>query len=192
MSYAPLLDARVWQLLLKVDRELAAEARAEGCACGGRLHSARYRRKPRRGLPAELRGEYGWRESLCCEREGCRKRTTPCSVRFLGRRVYLGAVVVVVSAMTGGVTERRAAAMRELIGVSARTLQRWRSWWLGTVPRTVFWKGARARLVPLVDEARLPVSLLERFADDAPGDDLIACLRFLAPITTRGGCEVAA
>ena len=46
MSHTPLIYARVWQLLLTIDRELAAEARETGCACGGRLHSARYRRKP--------------------------------------------------------------------------------------------------------------------------------------------------
>lgn len=119
MSHTVLVDARVWKLLLDADRELAVEARTRGCSCGGRLHSARYPRKPRRGVPLELREEYRWRESLCCEREGCRRRTTPESLRFLGRCVYLGALVVLVSAMTGGVTERRAAAMRALVGVTA-------------------------------------------------------------------------
>jgi hypothetical protein len=185
MSHAALVDARVWLLLREADHELAAEARAGGCPwCGGRLHSARYRRKPRRGLPPELREAYGWRESLCCEREGCRRRTTPPSLRFLGRRVYLGALVVLVSAMTGGVTARRAAAMEALIGVNVRTLQRWRAWWLRTMPQTVFWKGARAWLMPPVDEGRLPASLLERFSDTG-GVGLVACLRFLAPITTK-------
>ncbi|NLS97786.1 MAG: hypothetical protein GXX96_37065 [Planctomycetaceae bacterium] len=36
------------------------------------------------------------------DRDGCRKRTTPLSVRFLGRKVYLGAVVVLVAAMRQG------------------------------------------------------------------------------------------
>lgn len=190
MLHAVLADARVWELLLEADRELAAEARARGCACGGRLHSARYRRKPRRGLPGELRAAYGWRESLCCSR--CRKRTTPPSVRFLGRRVYLAAVVVLVSAMTGGVTERRAAAMRELMGVSIRTLQRWRAWWLKTLPQTVFWKGARG-WVPGVDEGGLPTSLLACFAGRAEGVGwgVVRCLRFLCPVTTREGSQVA-
>jgi hypothetical protein len=191
MSHVALVDTRVWLLLLSADRELAAEARAKGCPCGGALHSARYRRKPRRGLPVELRGEYGWRESLCCAREGCRRRTTPPSLRFLGRRVYLAALVVLVSAMTGGVTAKRAAAMRSLVGVSIRTLQRWRAWWLRTLPRTAFWKGARAQLVPPVDEGRLPASLLERFSDEHT-DGLMASLRFLAPLTTRGSCVMVA
>lgn len=191
MSHAPLVDARVWRLLLEVDRDLAAEARAKGCACGGKLHSARYRRKPRRGLAPEFREEYGWRESLCCACEGCRRRTTPPSVRFLGQRVYLGALVVLVSAMTGGVTERRAAAMRALVGVSARTLQRWRAWWLLTFPEKVFWKEAKGRMAPPVDEARLPASLLERFQGEGAGEGLVACLRFLAPITTSKGYAMA-
>lgn len=191
MSHEALIDARVWELLLVADRDLAVEARAGGCACGGRLHSARYRRKPRGGLPGELRQEYRWRESLCCAREGCRRRTTPPSLRFLGRRVYLAGVVVLVSAMTGGVTARRAARMRALVGVSLRTLQRWRAWWLQTFPKMAFWRGARAQLAPPVDEGRLPASLRERFAEPR-ADGLVAFLRFLAPITVRGGCTMAA
>jgi hypothetical protein len=105
--------------------------------------------------------------------------------------VYLGAVVVLVSAMTGGVTEKRAKAMEELAGVSIRTLQRWRAWWLRTFPRTAFWKGARGQMAVPVDERRLPASLLERFAGDRV-EGLPDCLRFLAPLTTRGGCTMAA
>lgn len=190
MSRTSLLDARVWRLLVLADRDLAAEARAARCPCGGALHSARYRRKPRGGPPAELSEAYTWRESLCCARDGCRRRTTPPSLRFLGRRVYLGAVVLLVSAMTSGVTVKRAAAMREVVGVSIRTLQRWRAWWLETFPRTAFWTGARARFAPAVDERRLPASLVERFTVTR-GDDVETCLRFLAPITTSGGCGMA-
>jgi hypothetical protein len=190
MSHTALIDARVLRLLLLADRELAAEARAVGCICGGTLHSARYRRKPRGGLPPELRPEYCRRESLCCAREGCRKRTTPPSLRFLGRRVYLAAVVVLASAMTGGVTAARAARMHALVGVSTRTLQRWRAWWLKSFPETVFWKAVRALLAPPVDERRLPASLLERFAERWV-EGLEPCLHFLAPITTRPGYAMA-
>jgi hypothetical protein len=38
------------------------------------------------------------RFSFCCDRDGCRNRATPPSVRFLGRKVYLGAVVMLISA----------------------------------------------------------------------------------------------
>ncbi|HRZ54915.1 MAG TPA: hypothetical protein P5525_05600 [Candidatus Paceibacterota bacterium] len=40
------------------------------------------------------------RFSLCCGKEGCRRRNTPPSVRFLGRWVYAGLVVILVAAMT--------------------------------------------------------------------------------------------
>lgn len=186
-----LADGRVWKLLPAIDRELADETRAAGCAaCGGPLHSARYPRKPRRGPPAELVSEYARRESLCCAREDCRRRVTPPSVRFLGRRWYLGSVVVLVSAITEGVTPKRAAAMHKLVGVSIRTLNRWRAWWLRTLPRTEFWRGARGVFGSPVDEHALPASLLKRFGDDEM-EGIIACLRFLAPITTRGGYLMA-
>jgi len=80
--------------LLLFDRDLAEGYRLEGCPCGGSLHRAAYVRKPR-GVPWGLPEGFCIRESFCCSREGCRRRLTPPSLRFLGRRVYLGAVVVV-------------------------------------------------------------------------------------------------
>jgi hypothetical protein len=117
-------------------------------------------------------------------------------VRFFGRRVYLAYVIVLVSAMTGGVTEKRARRMRELVGVSMRTLQRWRAWWLRTFPRTSFWKEARSRFATPVEESRMPASLLERFTGSAGNIDnidngLVACLRFLSLITISGGGTMA-
>jgi len=55
-----LADARFHNLLLALDRDLAAAARAKGCVrCGGVLHSARFRRKPR-GSPAGVDEGYDW------------------------------------------------------------------------------------------------------------------------------------
>jgi len=126
-----LQDSSFFLTLLSFDRDLAEQYRSAGCpVCGGALHSARYRRQPRGG-PAGLPPDYELRESFCCSVEGCRRRLTPPSVRFLGRRVYFGVVVIVVSAKLHGITEKRAAAMRELVGVSRRTLHRWRQWCSG-------------------------------------------------------------
>src|SRR5271157_4368665 len=63
----------------------------------GPLHRSDYDRKPRGALIAPAGEAFVRRFSLCCGREGCRKRATPPSLRFLGRRVYLGAVVLVAS-----------------------------------------------------------------------------------------------
>ena len=42
------------------------------------------------------------RLSFCCDRDGCRKRVTPPSVRFLGRKVFLAVAVILISAITKG------------------------------------------------------------------------------------------
>lgn len=161
VCHAILLDANLYTFLFQIDQELATEARAAGCSYGGVLHSARYPRKPR-GAPRGLGSDYEKRLSFCCAEEDCRRRTTPSSVRFLGRRVYLGAIVVLVSAMEGGVTLKRAERLRELLGVSLRTLKRWRRWWRETFVGSSFWKHAQGYFMPVVEETALPASALER------------------------------
>jgi hypothetical protein len=181
-----LLDARFCALQTKFDEDLAKRAREAGCSeCGGRLDSARYPRKPR-GAMISLPDDYGWRLSFCCSTKGCRRRNTPPSIRFLGRRVYLGAVVVVATAMQQGVTPARARRLQELFGVSPRTLARWREWWRTTFAESAFWKAARAFFSPPVDAANAPLSLLERFGVDEESQ-LLALLRFLAPVSTPAG-----
>jgi hypothetical protein len=191
VCHALLSDPTLYQLLLKLDRDLAATARAAGCSCGGRLHSADYARKPR-GAPPGIGGpDFKRRLSLCCAVDGCRKRTTPPSMRFLGRRVYLGAVVVFATAMTGGITARRAEKLRELVGVSLRTLRRWRAWWRGAFAESSFWKAARGRFSPPVETGSLPASLLERFSGEDERERLICLLAFLGPLTTTSAAAGA-
>lgn len=63
-----------------------------------------------------------------------------------------------------------------------RTLWRWRSFWVETVPRTTFWQEAKGRLMPVPDPATLPQALLGALSDwhEDPG---IARLRFLKPLS---------
>jgi len=182
LSQKLLRDASLYRVLLQIDLDLATRVQAAGCPCGGRLHSARYPRKPR-GALSRLPPGYRWRESFCCAREGCRRRRTPASVRFLGRRVYLGAVVVLISALIHGPNPARLARLRRLTGVSTSTLERWRSWWLTTFRASAVWREAQARLVEVARSA-LPASLLAGFGGEER-DRLVKCLGFLAPITTR-------
>jgi hypothetical protein len=98
---------------------------AYGCVvCGGALHRGNFSRKTRGfgpGIDAEcLAGEPGpdLRLSFCCEREGCRTRHTPASMRFLGRRVY--AAIVVVLAMVLCQAGARAPGPASALGVSRR------------------------------------------------------------------------
>lgn len=181
-----LRDPRFYDFLLSIDQDLAEQARLGGCPCGGRLHRADYPRKPRGG-PVDLGRAQRRRLSWCCEREGCRRRRTPPSVRFLGRRVYWAAVVVLVSALTRGITAGGAARLREWVGVSVRTLRRWRAWWLESFVASGFWRTARARFAPPVDEGTLPGALIERFVAAEQRQRGALVLRFLSPLTTRSG-----
>jgi hypothetical protein len=181
---AVLADAKFHEQLLVFDRDLSATARAAGCRdCGGALHSARFARKPRGG-PAGLGQEYGHRFSFCCAVDGCRKRTTPPSLRFLGRKVYLGTVVTLISAMRQGATAARVRHLSAVLGIDRRTLARWRAWWLSTftAAESAFRPVATAAFMPPVDTSALPASLLDRFAGGIE-QQLVSLLRFLGPLT---------
>ena len=183
-------ESSFFLLLLRCDRELAEQARSRGCPhCGSTLHFGRYWRKPRGG-PLGLPPDYERRESLCCSAEGCRKRVLPPSLRFFGRRVYLGPVFVLVSAMIHGITEKRAAALRDLVGVSKRTLERWRRWWLYEFPQSGFWRAARARFASPLEPSSLPASLLQRFGQPGSCESAVAALKFLAPLTSGSNCPM--
>ena len=180
-------DASFWAFLFSVDRDLAESTRQKACPCGGRLHCANYPRKPRGGGD-DLPEQYDSRLSFCCDRDGCRKRATPPSVRFLGRKVYLGAVVVLVAAMRQGPAPRRVRELSRLFGADRRTIVRWQVFWREHFPHTPFWKVACSRFMPAVEIALLPLSLLDAlFRGDDSCQGWERLLRFLAPITTAGG-----
>ena len=154
----PLLgDASLYSALLQIDHDLAATTRAQGCPyCGDVLHCANYPRKPRGG-PRDLSDAEVVRFSFCCAREGCRRRKTPPSVRFLGRRVYLGMTILLALAWDGPLSVRRVDRLRDRLGADERSLRRWRIWWRETFAQGPFWKQARAAFVPPVEAARLPL-----------------------------------
>ena len=173
-----LADQELFQLLEKVDTDLTEAVRSKGCVlCGGKLHRSDYDRKPRGGPQWDLRF------SLCCAAEGCRRRHTPPSVRFMGRRVYAGLVVVLVSAMVHGLKPERVKWLREALAIDRRTLERWRQWWVGTFVKSPFWREVRARFMPPLCLKTMPLSLCVSF-EVQRRDRLLDLLKFLAPITT--------
>jgi len=190
MYHDLLRDARFWSFLTDVDGDLAETARQQACPCGGRLHRANYPRKPRGG-PRDLPTAYLSRLSFCCGRDGCRKRVTPPSVRFLGRRVYLGAVIILVAAMRQGSSPRRVRELADLFDADRRTINRWRAFWKEYFPLTTFWKVARGRLVPTVTVDVLPRALLEAFVhSEQDRNGWKKLLLFLSPITIPGGLKI--
>jgi hypothetical protein len=175
------LEREFFVMLEQLDEAIAQQVAAEGCPrCGGPLHRGDYERKPRGALIAPCGEAFVWRVSLCCGREGCRKRATPPSMRFLGRRVYLGAVVIVASM----VAQARATlgALRQATGVPTRTVRRWLGWWQGPFLTTEVFLAVRARLVG-VDIEQLPTAIIGRF-EGTWTLRMQAMLALLAPLTT--------
>ena len=183
-------SASFWSFLLAVDEDLAEETRKKGCPCGGRLHCANYPRKPR-GAGLELTEFQSQRLSFCCDRDGCRKRATPPSTRFLGRKVYLAAIVILVSAMRQGPSPRRVRELSERFDADESTIIRWQTFWREHFPQTSFWKVTRDRFVTLGEIVSLPLSLVDAFLSrHPPSEGWALLLRFLSPITVTGGLRI--
>lgn len=175
------LGGEFFERLTTIDAAITARVAAEGCRfCGGRLHRGDYTRKPRGGVVAVAAEAFRRRFSLCCGRDGCRRRATPPSVRFLGRRVYVAAVVIVASVVALALTAARAAS--RATGVPARTARRWLRWWRGPFTATPVFVDIAARLV-VIDRLRLPASIVEAMIP-SPVRRLQKLLALVSPLTT--------
>ncbi len=180
VCHALLQNSKFFALLLQIDTHEAALVQSRNCLCGAALHKADYPRKPR-GCPPEVRPDFETRFSFCCSQ--CRKRTTSMSVRFLGRRVYLGLIVVLMSVRRTTLSASALQTMQTL-GVPERTISRWRHWWLQLFPATTLWQASCARFMPPVQTTNLPASLIERFTGVA-ADSALHLLAFLTPLTVQ-------
>jgi hypothetical protein len=168
--------------LMAVDSAIVARAAEEPCRdCGGPLYRGDYPRKPRGGVLAAGIAAWERRFSLCCGRDGCRHRATPPSVRFLGRRVYVGAVVILASAVALAVVS--AGALVRVTGVPALTTRRWLRWWRGPFVASAPFVDLSARLVPAPERRAIPLSLLDRMASERTVG-VAKLLAWLAPLTT--------
>ena len=183
MCHAFLTDSRFYQFLFRIDQSIAEEVQAGGCQCGGVLHSACYPRKPR-GYRSALDESYEYRLSFCCACDGCRRRTTPPSVRFLGRKVYLGVLVVLISALEGGLSARRRRQLIDTLEVPAQTLWRWQQWWREVFAEGPWWRMARAQFIPPITPEGLPGKVLARLRGADLLERLVRMLWLIAPVST--------
>jgi hypothetical protein len=116
---------------------------------------------------------------------------TPPSVRFLGPKVYLGVIVILISAMRQGPTPRRVRELSERFRVDCRTIARWQLFWREHFPQTPFWKRESARLVPVIKLVALPYSLVDAFlCRHRPCRGWTLLLRFLSPSTVPGALQI--
>jgi len=178
-------DARFWMLLFRIDEDLARETREGRCPhCGEVLHSASWRRKPR---GTDLPDEQSLRFSFCCGGDRCRRRVTPPSLRFLGRKVYVGVMVILVTALRQGPTPRGFRKLEGLLGISRRTIARWQKWWEEIFPTSGFWKEmkdrlSRSRVLP--ERAR---SFVDRLMGHLSARSLVRLLGSLALLASGPG-----
>jgi len=178
VCHALLGDPAFFRFLIRIDAEFAEKTRLGRCpACAGPLHVGDFPRKPR-GVPSCVRKEYSSRLSFTCG--WCDARSTPASVRFLGRRVYVAVVLMLVSPQASSASR----TVGDLLEVPARTLKRWRAWWERDFFRTPFWQSVRDRFVPPPRGAHLPGSLLERFDGSSEPERISQLLRFVSPLST--------
>lgn len=102
-------------------------------------------------------------------------------MRFLGRRVYVAVVLMLVSPRGGA----QGRALCALLTIPERTLDRWRTWWAQDFSCTPFWQSKRERFAVPVETTQLPQSLLARFDKDSAADRMMQLLRFVSPLSTR-------
>ena len=178
-----LQKASLFSLLYRIDMDLARQHQQDGCPyCGGPLHQANYPRKPRGG-PDDIPEDFLLRLSLCCGREGCRRRSLPPSTRFMGRRVYWGCVILIAMTLRQNRPDGMSAnKLMGLLGVTRKTLNRWTSYFREVFPSSVRWQRLRGRVSPSVRDSELPGALVRFFFLNSESQEkgLIACLRFLA------------
>jgi hypothetical protein len=177
-----LQDERLYEFLENVDEDFAFEVKSRSCDhCGEVLHRADFERKPR-GFKAGP--SWDRRCSFCCSREGCRKRHTLPSVRFLGRKVYVGVIIVLVSAMMHGPNEHRLKRLQQELTIDRRTLKRWHQWWAQIFVQSSFWKAEPGRFFSQMSSAQMPICLVQAFGA-VQIDGLVKLMTFLSPITTQ-------
>ena len=183
MSYLDLLNSgTLFRGLCAIDRELASRTRAGRCPhCGNALHSAHFARKPRGELrdaspPPECRIRLG----LCCGT--CRRRALPPSVLYLGRRVYWGAAVLLVTSAAQGLQPCTINELCERFGVTRRTVKRWVQFFLAAFPRSDAWRRLRGHVSASVANDLLPRSFLSWLLDERKNAEgaLIDALRLIA------------
>ena len=170
--------------LVRIDRQLADICANKYCVyCRGKLHQADYPRSPL-GMPQLFRDQYMWRISFCCST--CRKRITPPSVRFFGRRWYPAPIHVFIAIMTSGINKRRIALIEKYFGIAVNesTWRRWRKWWRDEFVVTKFWSHAKGQIPPTNEIIQGPFPrVIFNFYRGNTEEKMLLFLPFLSPLT---------
>jgi hypothetical protein len=79
---------------------------------------------------------------------------------------------------------QRTAAVQQVTAIPARTVRRWRTWWQTAFVLSSVFVQLAGRLLPRLDTAALPLSLLDRLTGTM-AERLKTAMRLLGPLTTR-------
>jgi hypothetical protein len=93
-------------------------------------------------------------------------------------------VVILVSAMTHGLTPPRRQQLIEQLDLWPQTIARWRRWWREIFTHSRCWRSERGRFIPPVEDSGLPGVLLGRLIGTDLRDRLCHLLRLVGPLTT--------
>ena len=104
-------------------------------------------------------------------------------LRFLGRKVFFGVLVLLVPVLRDGPTPERLNRLCEMFAVSVRTVRRWCRFWRETFVTSRVWQAARGRFAAPVRAESMPGSLLGAFSEISdPESRVVAVLRLVSPI----------
>jgi hypothetical protein len=185
LSTQCLLNDRAFHgLLFRYDADIAQSVHGQDCpvpGCDGKLHYANYQRHPK-GAQEPLAQEQCVRFSLCCSKRNSRIRVTPPSLRFLGPKVYLAVMVVLIAALRCGPTPERMRVLQDEAGLDERTVRRWKRWWEEMVPASAAWQAGAGTIHCSADLKGMPLSVLKTFLGSL-GEKVGRLLRFLALLT---------
>jgi len=173
----------LYNKLLQIDIELALDTQEKGCPyCGGVLHRANYPRVPK-GLSGLFDISHVVRFSFCCSGDECRRRTTPPSVRFLGRKQYLGVMVLLLCTRRQLSQQSITGDLRACLKPHEKTVWRWLTWWRSIVPGTKFWTGVKGLFMPTLNVSELCDELVQVFSATHSSTGIQKLLRFISPLS---------
>jgi hypothetical protein len=202
MYHSSLIISSFWKtfpsLDIKISIEFIKTASCKNCGCCT-FHRADYPRKPR-GFPNEIEKQipsifFCSRISYRCS--NCRKRITPQSVRYLGRKIYISTLILLAVRLIeqGSGTEgfvKISKEIRVLLKdfVPAKTVRRWLIWWQEAVWQSPFWKSKQGLFSGHVERYLFLNGVWNHFAQssdqaqsDSVQDLVIIILTFFSPLT---------
>lgn len=181
MSHISVPNASFYRFIQQIDLDIVKSAQAIPCShCGDRLDRSDYGRKPR-GVILNTDDDLR-RYSLCCRQDGCRKRFTCKSLRFMGRKVFLGFFILFASSLPKNAEGSSVHRVSKDLDVSPQTLSRWLKYWREDFSKSTFWRREQGLFLPPVVEDNYAAMLISRFSVQARDHhSWSTLLTFLAP-----------